>query len=82
MAMLSKGASQPWQDTLKTLTGSEKMDASALLEYFAPLQAWLQQQNEGQACGWQPMAAAPAPAAPAVKPAQPSKPATPAKPAG
>ena len=62
MAMLSKGASQPWQDTLKTLTGSEKMDASALLEYFAPLQAWLQQQNEGQACGWQPTVAAPAPA--------------------
>jgi peptidyl-dipeptidase A len=53
MAMLEKGASQPWQQTLKTLTGSEKMDASALLEYFAPLQEWLQQQNEGQACGWQ-----------------------------
>jgi peptidyl-dipeptidase A len=56
LAMLSKGASQPWQDTLKDMTGSGKMDASALLEYFAPLQAWLQQQNEGQACGWQPLA--------------------------
>jgi peptidyl-dipeptidase A len=61
-AMLEKGASQPWQGTLKELTGTEKMDASAVLEYFAPLQAWLKQQNEGQTCGWQPTAGAPAPA--------------------
>jgi len=58
-SMLDKGASQPWQKTMKELTGSEKMDASAVLEYFSPLQAWLKQQNEGQACGWQ----VPAPAA-------------------
>ncbi len=53
LAMLGKGASQPWQQTLKTMTGGEKMDASAVLEYFAPLQDWLKQQNEGQTCGWQ-----------------------------
>jgi peptidyl-dipeptidase A len=53
-AMLSKGASQPWQKTMKELTGTEKMDGSAVLEYFAPLQEWLKQQNEGQTCGWQP----------------------------
>ena len=63
-AMLEKGASQPWQATLKELTGGEKMDAGAVLEYFAPLQDWLKQQNEGQTCGWQ-VPAAPAPAAPA-----------------
>ena len=51
-SMLDKGASQPWQKTMKELTGSEKIDASAVLEYFAPLQEWLKQQNEGQACGW------------------------------
>ena len=49
-AMLEKGASQPWQATLKELTGGEKMDAGAVLEYFAPLQDWLKQQNEGQTC--------------------------------
>jgi len=59
-AMLDKGASQPWQQTMKELTGSEKLDAAPVLEYFAPLQEWLTQQNEGQACGWQ---------APAPKPA-------------
>ena len=57
-AMLGKGASQPWQKTMKELTGGEKMDGSAVLEYFAPLQDWLKQQNEGQSCGWQVAASA------------------------
>ncbi|QDH69657.1 M2 family metallopeptidase [Marilutibacter alkalisoli] len=61
-AMLGKGASQPWQQTLKELTGGESMDASAVLEYFAPLQDWLKQQNEGKTCGWQ-AGVAPAPEA-------------------
>lgn len=52
-AMLGKGASQPWQQTMKELTGKEEMDGSAVLEYFAPLQAWLTKQNEGKQCGWQ-----------------------------
>ena len=70
LAMLSKGASQPWQQTMKELTGGETMDASAVLEYFAPLQAWLKQQNEGQTCGWQPSPpTAAAPANPATTPA-------------
>jgi peptidyl-dipeptidase A len=51
-AMLAKGASQPWQDTMYELTGSREMDASAILEYFAPLRAWLYEQNKGQKCGW------------------------------
>jgi peptidyl-dipeptidase A len=51
-AMLEKGASQPWQDTLAELTGSREMDATAILEYFAPLQKWLEEQNKGQTCGW------------------------------
>ncbi|KRG69860.1 peptidase M20 [Pseudoxanthomonas dokdonensis] len=62
-AMLEKGASQPWQATLKEVTGSDKMDAGAVLEYFAPLQNWLKQQNEGQTCGWQDTAAVETPAA-------------------
>lgn len=65
-AMLENGASQPWQATLKELTGGEKMDAGAVLEYFAPLQDWLKQQNEGQTCGWP--AAAPVAAAAPAKP--------------
>ena len=52
-AMMAKGASQPWQQTLKELTGGEEMDASAILAYFEPLGAWLREQNEGKQCGWQ-----------------------------
>ena len=51
-AMLAKGASQPWPATLKELTGSEQLDGSAVLEYFAPLKGWLEEQNKGKACGW------------------------------
>lgn len=69
-AMLERGASQPWQKTLKEMTGSERMDASAMLEYFAPLQDWLKQQNEGRTCGWQ--ASAAVPAGPGAAPAQPA----------
>lgn len=75
-AMLEKGNSQPWQQTLKELTGGEQMDAAPVLEYFAPLQDWLTQQNEGRTCGWSApvtaQAPAPAPATqpPAAKPAQ------------
>lgn len=52
-AMLSKGSSQPWQKTMKELTGKEEMDGSAVLEYFQPLNTWLKKQNEGKTCGWQ-----------------------------
>jgi peptidyl-dipeptidase A len=50
--MLQMGASRPWQDALFELTGQREMDATALLEYFAPLQKWLEEQNKGQQCGW------------------------------
>ena len=33
-AMLQKGSSQPWQETLKELTGKGEMDATAILDYF------------------------------------------------
>ena len=37
IAMLSKGSSQPWQKTLEEMTGSPKMSAQAMLEYYEPL---------------------------------------------
>ncbi len=51
-AMLAAGASRPWLDTLETLTGTRRMDAAAIIEYFQPLQQWLAMQNRGQRCGW------------------------------
>ena len=50
--MLEMGLSQPWPDALEALTGQREMDATAILDYFAPLQEWLDGQNEGLTCGW------------------------------
>jgi peptidyl-dipeptidase A len=50
--MLSLGASRPWPDALETLGAGREADASAMLDYFAPLARWLSEQNRGQACGW------------------------------
>ena len=50
--MLSLGASQPWQDALEKLTGTRRIDAAAISEYFQPLMQWLSEQNRGQQCGW------------------------------
>jgi peptidyl-dipeptidase A len=51
-AMLSMGISRPWPDALEVLAGSTHMDATAILDYFAPLSTWLDQQLKGQQVGW------------------------------
>ena len=49
---MSMGASRPWPEAMEALTGQRSMDAAAILEYFAPLRAWLEEQNTGRQCGW------------------------------
>jgi len=51
-AMLSMGVSKPWPDAMEALTGTRQMDATAILDYFAPLQKWLDEQNRGVKTGW------------------------------
>lgn len=51
-AMLEMGASKPWPDALEAFTGSREISGKAMAEYFAPLKAWLDQQNKGQPQGW------------------------------
>jgi peptidyl-dipeptidase A len=51
-AMLQMGASRPWPDAMEAISGERRADASALLEYFAPLRAYLAEQNKSQRCGW------------------------------
>lgn len=50
--VLEMGSSQPWQEAYKVLTGSEQMDATAILDYFAPLHTWLKDKNKGKQCGF------------------------------
>ena len=52
--MLEMGKSKPWPDELEALTGQRQMDATAILDYFAPLKKWLDEQNQanGVKVGW------------------------------
>ncbi|GIU15658.1 MULTISPECIES: M2 family metallopeptidase [unclassified Shewanella] len=52
--MLEMGQSQPWPEALAAVTGTKEMDAKAVLDYFAPLQTWLDEQNSNanRQCGW------------------------------
>ena len=50
--MLEAGQSKPWPEILFDATGERRMDGTALLEYFAPLQKWLDEQNRGKTVGW------------------------------
>ncbi len=52
--MLEMGQSKPWQDALFEMTGERQMDGGAMIEYFAPLKSWLDEQNakNGVKVGW------------------------------
>lgn len=52
--MLEMGSSKPWPEALAVVTGKQEMDASAVLDYFAPLKTWLDEQNThaNRQCGW------------------------------
>jgi peptidyl-dipeptidase A len=50
--MLAMGQSRPWPDALEAMTGSRQMDATAILDYFAPLSKWLDEQIAGKPVGW------------------------------
>jgi peptidyl-dipeptidase A len=50
--MLEMGASRPWPEALEALTGQPQMDATAIRDYFAPLEKWLKEQNQGKPVGW------------------------------
>ena len=51
-AMLAMGQSKPWPDALQVFTGSREMSGKALIDYFAPLKTWLDEQNRGKPQGW------------------------------
>jgi peptidyl-dipeptidase A len=50
--MLEMGQSRPWPDALQAMLGQRQMDATAIMDYFAPLKTWLDQQNAGKPVGW------------------------------
>ena len=52
-AMMEMGQSRPWPEAMQAFTGQRENDASAIAAYFAPLDAWLTEQNRGEDCGWE-----------------------------
>jgi peptidyl-dipeptidase A len=72
--MLAMGASKPWPEALESLTGTRKMDAEPMIEYFTPLMSWFKEQNTGRECGWTELPAA-SPSTPAPAGAAPGAPA-------
>ena len=50
--MLAMGLSQPWPKALAVVDGQPRLDATAIRDYYAPLQKWLDEQNKGKPIGW------------------------------
>jgi peptidyl-dipeptidase A len=50
--MMAMGQKQPWPDAMEAITGQRSMDGNAIIDYFAPLNAWLKEQNQDRSCGW------------------------------
>ena len=52
IATMAVGESLPWQDAFENLTGSRKLSGKSILNYYAPLKDWLDEQNKNRTCGW------------------------------
>lgn len=50
-SILKLGATRPWREVIEEATG-EPLSTRALLEYFKPLEPWLDQQLKGKPIGW------------------------------
>jgi len=50
-SIMEKGATEDWRKVLEEATG-EKFSTRAMLDYYAPLMKWLQEQNKGRPIGW------------------------------
>ncbi len=49
--ILEKGGTEDWRKVLKDATG-EELSTRAMVDYFQPLMAWLEEQNKGRKIGW------------------------------
>ena len=49
--LMKAGATRDWRELIREATG-EELSARAMLEYYEPLLAYLQEQNRGRVPGW------------------------------
>jgi len=54
ITLLKSGASEPWPVILERFTGKKTMDASAIVQYFSPLEKWLDEfiEQNNLKLGW------------------------------
>ncbi len=50
--IMEKGQTEDWHKVLIEATG-EDLSTRAMVEYYAPLQKWLEEQNKGRPIGWE-----------------------------
>lgn len=50
--IMEKGQTEDWRKILKEATG-EDLSTRAMVEYYAPLMKWLEEQNKGRPIGWE-----------------------------
>jgi peptidyl-dipeptidase A len=51
-SIMAKGATEDWRKVLQEATG-EDLSTRAMVDYFQPLQSWLEAQNKGRQIGWE-----------------------------
>ena len=52
ISTMAMGESLPWQEAFENLTGSRELSGKSILNYYAPLKEWLDEQNKNRTCGW------------------------------
>ena len=50
--IMEKGQTEDWRKVLRDATG-ENLSTRAMIEYYAPLLKWLEEQNKGRKIGWE-----------------------------
>ena len=52
ISTMAMGESMPWQDAFENITGSRELSGKSIMNYYAPLMEWLEEQNKDRTCGW------------------------------
>ena len=52
ISTMAMGQSLPWQDAFENLTGSRQLSGESIMNYYAPLKEWLDEENKNRTCGW------------------------------
>lgn len=50
--LMEKGGTEDWRKLLRETTG-EDLSTRAMVEYYKPLMAWLEKENQGRPIGWE-----------------------------